>query len=282
LGRANPRGANERIRVAVLGVRGRGRSHAAGFASLENVEVAALCDPDLRVLPGVARSVEERQSSRPKTLQDFRAVLDDPAIDAISIATPDHWHAPATVWACRAGKDVYVEKPCSHNLREGRLMVAAAREHARVVQHGTQSRSGETFRSAIEFLKSNPLGTIRVAKAINCQRRADIGHKADSEVPKEVDYDLWLGPAPERPFNENRFHYNWHWHWDYGTGDLGNDGVHAIDYARWMLGVENPLAISASGGKLFFDDDQQTPDTQVVTYEFERCHLVYEMRIWTP
>ena len=275
-------GANDRVRIAVLGVRGRGRGHTGGFAALEGVEVAAVCDPDRRVLPDAASEAEKRQGSAPRQVQDFRPLLDDRSIHAISIATPDHWHALATIRACQASKDVYVEKPCSHNIREGRLMVEAARKYRRIVQHGTQSRSGGTFLSALEYLRSKPLGEIRVGKVINSQRRANIGHHKDGPVPEGVDYDLWLGPAPKRSFNPNRFHYNWHWHWDYGTGDIGNDGIHAVDYARWLLGVEDPVAVSASGAKLHFDDDQQTPDTQTVIFEFESHHLIYEMRIWTP
>jgi predicted dehydrogenase len=275
-------GASERVRVAVVGVRGRGRKHAESYAELDGVEVAALADVDLRVVPELAELVAARQKKRPEVVQDFRKLLDDKSIDAVSIATPDHWHALATILSCQATKDVYVEKPCSHNIREGRLMVEAARKYRRVIQHGTQSRSGETFLKAREFLQSGKLGRILVAKVVNSQLRANIGKAQDGAAPAEVDYDLWLGPAPKRPFNPNRFHYNWHWHWDYGTGDIGNDGVHALDYARWLLGVADPLAVSASGAKLHFDDDQETPDTQVVTFEFAGAHLVYEMRIWTP
>jgi predicted dehydrogenase len=188
----------------------------------------------------------------------------------------------ATLYACQAGKDVYVEKPISHNVVEGRRMVEAARYYRRVVQAGTQSRSGRHFQEAVEYLRSGKLGKVRVAKAINTQRRENIGKKTDGKAPEGVDYDMWLGPAPKRPFNENRFHYNWHWFWDYGTGDLGNDGVHQIDVARWGLGVAAPVAVTSSGGKLFFDDDQQTPDTQVATFEFDGCMLVYEMRLWSP
>jgi predicted dehydrogenase len=273
---------NERIRIAVLGVRGRGRAHVDELSGIADVEVAAVCDPDTRVLGAAADIAERRQGRRPKELQDFRGLLDDPSIHAFSIATPDHWHALATIWACQAGKDVYVEKPCSHNVREGRRMVDAARKYGRIVQHGTQSRSGATLLEALEFLRSKPLGAIRMAKVINHQLREDIGKRSETVPPSEVDYDLWLGPSPRRRFHPNRFHYNWHWNWDYGTGDIGNDGVHALDYARWFLGVEDPIAISASGAKLHFDDDQETPDTQVVTYEFPGVFLLYEMRIWTP
>lgn len=275
-------GSAERVRVAVIGIRGRGRNHAAGFAAIPGVEVAAVCDVDSRLLPEAQADTAKAQKTRPEAVQDFRRLLDDKSIQAISIATPDHWHALATILGCAAGKDVYVEKPCSHNVREGRAMVEAARKLGRIVQHGTQSRSGETFKSAREFLQRGELGRILVAKVVNSQLRADIGKKDDGPVPEGVNYDLWLGPAPKRAFNSNRFHYNWHWHWDYGTGDLGNDSVHPVDYARWMLGVEDPIAISASGSKLHFRDDQETPDTQHITWEFESCHLVSELRIWCP
>ena len=274
--------AGNRVRVAVAGIRGRGQSHALELAGIKDVEVAAIADVDSRLLPALGKKLEERSGKKPAMGQDFRAFLDDKTIDAVSIATPDHWHVPIAIAACRAGKDVYVEKPCSHNIREGRLLVEAARKYGRVVQHGTQSRSGASFHKALDFLRSGKLGKIRVAKVINSQRRDDIGRAQDGEAPEGVDYNLWLGPAPLRPFNKNRFHYNWHWFWDYGTGDLGNDGAHAMDYARWFLGVEDPIAVSASGGKLYFQDDQETPDTQTVTFEFPACHLIFEMRIWTP
>jgi len=280
LGRAL--GANERVRIATIGVRGRGRNHAESFASFDDVEVAAICDVDRRVMPELAGRIATRRGTQPRLVSDLRRVIDDASIDAVSIATPDHWHALATIWACQAGKDVYVEKPCSHTIGEGRRMVEAARKYARIVQHGTQSRSGEVFHRAKAYLDSGKLGKVLVAKVINSQLRADIGKQSDCEPPADVDYDLWLGPAPKRAFNPNRFHYNWHWCWDYGTGDLGNDGVHAVDYARWLLGVEDPIAVSASGAKLHFDDDQETPDTQHVTFEFAGKHLVYEMRIWSP
>jgi predicted dehydrogenase len=275
-------GANERVVLGVMGVRGRGRDLAQQFAALPQAQVKTVCDVDSRVFPAVVRSVERRQKQAPNTVGDFRRILEDREVDALVVATPDHWHALATIYACQAGKDVYVEKPISHNVAEGRRMVEAARHYRRVVQSGTQSRSGSHFREAIEFLRSGKLGKIRLAKAINSQRRANIGRKQDSSPPSGVDYDLWLGPAPKRPFNENRFHYNWHWFWEYGTGDMGNDGVHQVDIARWGLGVTVPNAVTCSGGKLFFDDDQQTPDTQLATFEFDGCHLVYEMRLWSP
>ena len=280
LGAAETQGT---LRVAIAGVRGRGRNHAEAFAKLPSVEVAALCDVDSRVFGDVTRRVESIQKRAPDNLTDFRRALDDKSIDILVISTPDHWHAPATIWACQAGKDVYVEKPCSHNFQEARWMLRAARKHKRIVQHGTQSRSAQHARDAVEFVRSGKLGRVLQAKAVNCQRRANIGRKADSPVPAGVNYDLWLGPAADRPFNPNRFHYNWHWFWEYGTGDMGNDGVHQLDLARWGLGDPDfPRAVTSGGGKFFFDDDQETPDTQTCVFEYEDKTLVYEMRLWTP
>ncbi|MCC6153579.1 MAG: Gfo/Idh/MocA family oxidoreductase, partial [Candidatus Hydrogenedentes bacterium] len=183
--------------------------------------------------------------------------------------------------ALKAGKHVYVEKPCCHNMKEGVLLAAAQKKTGLCVQHGTQFRSTQAAREGIQLLRDGVIGTVRMAKAINHQFRAPIGRKPDSEPPAGLNYDMWLGPAPVRPFSENRFKYNWHWHWDYGTGDIGNDGVHQIDVARWGLGVGLPKAVTASGGQLFYDDDHETPDTQVVTYEYDNCYLLFEMRLWT-
>jgi predicted dehydrogenase len=274
---------NETVRVAVIGVRGRGGNHVKGFPKVPGVEIATLCDVDASILEKRAGEVRELQKSAPNTVEDFRHMLDDKSIDAVVVATPDHWHAPATIWACQAGKDVYVEKPCAHNLHEAQLMLKAARKYGRVVQHGTQSRSAVHVQDAVDFLQSGGIGRILQAKAINAQRRSNIGHKADAPVPAGLNYDLWLGPAPKRPFNPNRFHYNWHWFWDYGTGDMGNDGVHQIDIAYWALGEPGlPNAVSCGGGKYYFDDDQETPDTQTVIFEFDDKTLVFEMRLWTP
>lgn len=280
--RSSAADANDTVTIGVMGVRGRGRGLAVGFAEMPDVKVAYLCDVDERVIEDCSQRVEKNQGEKPKAVSDFRRILEDPGVDAIVVATPDHWHALATILACQAGKDVYVEKPASHNHVEGRRMVEAARKYQRVVQHGTQSRSGEHYQAAVELLRSGQLGQVLMAKAINNQKRANIGRAQDEPTPKGVDYDMWLGPAALRPFNPNRFHYNWHWHWDYGTGDMGNDGVHQIDVARWGLGVELPDAVAASGAKLYFDDDQQTPDTQTVVFEYPRCQLLYEMRLWAP
>lgn len=280
--RSHSESAAETLTVGVMGVRGRGRGLAAGFAAMPDVHVAYLCDVDESVIPDTSKKVEAAQGKAPQAITDFRKMLDDQGVDAIVIATPDHWHALATVLACQANKHVYVEKPASHNYAEGQRMIEAARKYRRVVQHGTQSRSGEHYQAAIDFLHQGKLGRVLLAKAINNQKRANIGKAQDGPVPTGVNYDMWLGPSPQRPFNPNRFHYNWHWFWDYGTGDIGNDGVHQLDIARWGLGVELPLAISCSGSKLYFDDDQQTPDTQTVIYEYPQCQLIYEMRLWTP
>ncbi len=274
--------ANDKVNIGIVGVRSRGRYLADKFAAMADVNIRYLCDVDERVYGNCAKVVEEKAGKRPPLVNDLRRVLDDKSVDAVVIATPDHWHAPATILACEAGKDVYVEKPASHNLREGRLMVRAARHGKRIVQLGTQSRSRPSTRRAVEFVKSGKIGKVLAAKAWDVQLREDIGHKADSPAPPGVDYDTWLGPALFLPFNENRFHYKWHWNWNFGTGDMGNDGVHQMDVARWALGVGPPLEVSGMGRKLFFDDDQQTPDTMSITYGFQDKVMIFEMRIWNP
>lgn len=274
-------GANDRINVAVIGIRGRGRSHINMFQALDGVEVTALCDVDQQVLNREALKCRE-QGQMIREYRDFRRLLENPDIDVISIATPDHWHVPIAAQAILAGKDVYVEKPLSHTISEGRYLVKIARKYNKIVQHGTQARSAANIRNGIDFLKSGGIGKVRMAKAINCQLREPIGRMADAATPDYIDYDLWLGPAPKRPFNPNRFHYNWHWFWDYGTGDTGNDGAHQLDIARWGLGVTKPRAVSCSGGQLFYDDDHETPDTQIATFEFDNSFIMYEMRLWAP
>jgi predicted dehydrogenase len=272
---------HEKIVLAVLGVHGRGRDLLRGFSALEDVDIAAICDPDENVIADALKVVNARQKRTPKVVKDLRRVFEDRDIHAVAVATPDHWHALATIWACQAGKQVYVEKPISHNLIEGRRMVEVARKYDRVVQVGTQRRSAAHSASAVEFVRSGNLGKVPFARTWIAGNRKTIGHKADSAVPSGVDYDLWLGPAPQRPFNPNRFHYNWHWNWDYGTGELGNNGIHALDLARWVLGLDAPRSISCGGGKLFYDDDQQTPDTQVAVFDFPGTTLIWEHRIWS-
>jgi predicted dehydrogenase len=271
----------ERLAVGVVGIRSQGRTLASALAVFPDADVAALCDIDEGLLIQAARDVEALQGHSPRMFTDFRRLLDDPSIGAVLIATPDHWHAPMTILACQAGKDVYVEKPVSHSLAEGPAMIAAAQKYRRVVQSGLQQRSGDHFRSAVEYVRSGKLGSVHLAKAWTVHQRKSIGFKKNVPAPAGIDYDLWLGPAPSRPFNPNRFHYNWHWFWDYGTGELGNWGVHLLDIARWGLGVEFPTQVSAIGGKHHFHDDQQTPDTLLVNYAFPGKTITWEHRLWS-
>lgn len=274
--------AGDKVNIGMIGVGGRGRGLLGVYTSLPDVNVTHLCDADQASLERADQVIVKSGRPKPKTTNDMRRLFDDKEVDAVVVATPDHWHAPATILACDAGKDVYVEKPASHNIREGRLMVNAARRNARIVQVGTQSRSRPSSVKAVEMVRSGKIGKVIMAKAWNVQLRDDIGHKENSPVPDGVDYDTWLGPAPWIPFNENRFHYKWHWHWHFGTGDAGNDGAHQIDIARWALGVDYPKAVKGMGGKMFFDDDQQTPDTMNVTFDYGEKALIWEMRIWNP
>jgi len=220
-----------------------------------------------------------------RTFTDVRRLLEDRSIDAISIATPNHWHALMAIWACQAGKDVYVEKPCSHNLWEGRQLVRAAEKYQRIVQHGTQSRSSRAMIDAVHHLQGGTFGDIYLARALCFKRRDTIGRKPPEPVPAGVDYDLWTGPAPMKPFTRNRFHYNWHWIWDTGNGDLGNQAIHQVDDARWGLGVSFPNRVSAFGGHFMFDDDQETPNTLSCVFEFDqpngrRKMMEVEVRHW--
>lgn len=283
-------GANDRLVAALIGPGGMGSSHLGQLVARADVEVAYVCDADAHRLAAAARVTGASGRPAAKAVKDLRQVLDDKAVDAVWIATPDHWHAPATILACEAGKHVYVEKPCSHNLREGRLMVEAARRHKRVVQVGTQSRSTEHVMAAMKALRDGVIGEVLVAKAWNSQRRGNIGHRPPSEPPPQLDFDLWLGPAPACPYRSNMLPSIWRWWHAFGLGDIGNDGVHDIDLARWGLGVEtHPDTITALGGKYFFDDDQQWPDTQYVVFEYsgagakpQKKQLIYEQRIWSP
>jgi predicted dehydrogenase len=272
---------NEKIRLAFIGVRGRGRQLISGFAPFDDVEIVCVCDPDANVVPAAIKAMQPWQKHEPKVEKDIRKVLENRDVNAVVVATPDHWHALATVWACQAGKHVYVEKPISHNLVEGRRMVDAARKYERVVQVGTQRRSAEYLVKAAEFIRSGKLGKVPFARTWIAGNRPNIGKKDDAQVPAGVDYDLWLGPAPERPFNPNRFHYNWHWFWDYGTGELGNNGIHGLDTIRWLLNLDAPERITCGGGKYFYDDDQQTPDTQIATFDFASTAVTWEHRIWS-
>lgn len=279
-------GANERIVVGLIGCGGRGGHDAGLFKNVKNVEIAWVCDPDEGRR---AKTAEKFGISAGKSVTDMRKLLDDKSVDAVIVTTPDHWHSPAAILACDAGKHVYVEKPCSHNVREGRLLVEAARRNKRLVQHGTQSRSTTMMQQAVKALREGIIGTVLVSKAWNIQRRGPIGHGQPGQPPADLNYDLWVGPAAMVPYQANRCHGGWHWWYDFGTGDMGNDGVHDVDYARWGLGVEtHPSLIVAAGGKFVFDDDQQFPDTQQVTFEYagdgkqeSRRMLIYEQRLWS-
>ncbi|GMV66818.1 MAG: Gfo/Idh/MocA family oxidoreductase [Candidatus Omnitrophica bacterium] len=279
-------GANDRVRVAVIGVNGQGKSHLSGFSQMPDVEVATICDIDERLYEPRSKEIfEDKGLKRPAFEFDIRKVLDDKNIDAISIATPNHWHSLATIWACQAGKDVYVEKPISHEVAEGRKVVEAAAKYNRIVQHGTQVRSSPGIIEAIQKLHEGVIGEVYLARGLCYKTRDTIGRKQDSPVPEGVHYDIWLGPAAQRPFRENRFHYNWHWYWDFGNGDIGNQGIHQMDIARWGLGVGLPKKVSASGGKFLFDDDKEVPNLLNVTFSYPDAGkmgkmLCFEVRPW--
>jgi predicted dehydrogenase len=273
---------SDQVNVGIVGVGGRGRALVQEFSKIPGANIRYLVDVDQASLEKASAIIQKLQLPKPKTESDMRRVFDDKEVDGVVIATPDHWHSPAAILACDAGKDVYVEKPPSHNIREGRLLIDAARRNNRIVQVGTQSRSRPSTIRAIEYVKSGKIGKVLMAKAWNIQMRDDIGHKENSPVPPGVDYDTWLGPAPWIPFNENRFHYKWHWHWHFGTGDAGNDGTHQMDIARWALGVDYPETASGWAHKVYFHDDQQTPDTMNITFNYGEKALIWEMRIWNP
>jgi predicted dehydrogenase len=274
-------GANDRVRIAVVGLRGRGRSHLREFSRRRDVEIVALCDVDESVVAPAQKIVAEAGRRAPRMEKDLRRLLEDRSIDALTLATPVHWYGLATVWACQAGKDVYVEKPLCHNVVEGQRMIAAARKYGRVIQVGTQRRSAKFLADAAAYVRTGKLGKIAMARTWMGFQRPSIGRVPDGPVPKGVDYDLWLGPAPKRPFNVNRFHYQWHWNWDYGAGELGNNGVHALDMARALLGIGLPERVSSHGGTYVLKDDRQTPDTQIVTWEYPDLTLVWEHRQWS-
>jgi predicted dehydrogenase len=251
---------------------------------MKNVEIAAICDIDESVLDKRIQEVAGSKGKAPARYIDIRKMLEDKSIDCVSIATPNHSHTLQTIWSLQAGKHVYVEKPCSHNIFESRQIVAAARKYNKLVQHGTNSRSTEGLREAMQKLREGVIGDVYMARGLCFKWRDTIGRAPVEEPPKGVHYDLWLGPAPKHPFTKNRFHYNWHWFWDYGNGDFGNQGIHELDICRWGLGVKLPVKVSAMGGHFMFDDDQETPNTMVVTYEFQeggkKQLMVFEVRHW--
>ena len=285
------RSPNERINIGLAGIsgnrvkvrgmiNGRGIVHINTYAKIPNVMIKTICDVDERLFPGVEANIEKLFGAKPQTETDFRRLLDDKDLDVISIATPDHWHALMTVWACQAGKDVYVEKPVCHNVAEGRKMVEAARKYNRIVQSGICYRSSKAVREGIKFVHDGKLGKVYMAKGTTYRYRVPIEHVPDSPIPEGVHWDLFLGPAPYRPFNENRYIYQWHWYWDTGTTEYGNNGIYRMDTVRWALNKNtHPVKIHCSGGKFCRDDDQEVPNTLVASYEYEDGIIIQnEMR----
>jgi len=278
---AHAQSANETVNVGVIGLGGRGSGLLRSFDEARNSRVVAVCDLDPARLTKAANAV--RNPGQVGKHANYRALLEDKNIDAVVVATPDHWHTPVALSALLAGKHVYVEKPCSHNIREANLLVKCAREQKKCVQHGTQRRSSAMDIAAVRAMQEGLIGDVFMAKAINHQLRGKIGKAPQEPPPAGVNYDVWLGAAPVRPFTRNRWHYNWHWFWDYGGGDLVNDGIHQLDEAIWGMGLDlqYPTAIVTSGGQLWYDDDHETPDTQTLIYEYSGKQIIYEMRLWT-
>jgi predicted dehydrogenase len=272
-------GANDRINVAIVGLGGRGTSHLNIYSKLADARIAGLCDVDQAARERAQATLMKNTSEKAKEFEDMRQAFNDPGIDAVSIATPNHWHALATIWACKAGKDVYCEKPACYNIYEGQRMIQVARETKRMVQIGSQHRSMPYKIHAMQALQEGIIGKVYLSKGLCYKRRVSIGHKADSPTPAGVNWDLFLGPAPLRPFNELRFKYNWHWFWDTGNGDIGNQGVHQMGIARWGLGdPEWPKTAVSTGGKYAYEDDQETPNTQLCSFDFGGRELVFEVR----
>lgn len=266
--------ASEKLVVGVMGMGGRGNHLARSFEGRDNVEVAAVCDVDRKRAEAAATTLEEQAGRKIQAHTDFRRILDDDAIDILVIATCNHWHAPAALLGCAAGKHVYVEKPCSHNPREGELLVEASRRHGRLIQHGTQRRSWTRIAEGIRRLHEGVIGEVYHADCLYTSRRGSIGVGQPGSPPEHLDYELWQGPAPRRPFQTNILHYNWHWFWHWGNGELGNNGVHYLDIARWGLGVDYPTRVHYAGGHYRFEDDRETPDTSNVAFEFGEKGLI--------
>jgi len=272
-------GANDRMRIAVIGVRGRGMAHVEGYLGLKDTEVAAICDIDLNVTSKAVAAIKAKTGKDPEILQDLRKVFERKDIDAVSMALPIHWHTLASVWAMESGKHVYVEKPVSHNVREGRRIHEASLRYGKVGQTGTQSRSAKAVRDGIAFVHGGGIGKVKMARALCYKPRNSIGIQPDAPVPAGVDFDLWLGPAPKRAFNPNTFHYNWHWMWDTGAGDLGNQGIHQMDIARWGLGIDTLCkGVMSYGARLGYEDAGETANTQVVVLDYGPKTLVFEVR----
>jgi predicted dehydrogenase len=273
------RGADDKVNVAVVGLGGRGQAHMTEYGKLPGARIVAVCDVNQAALERGQAKVKRETGEEPKGYKDMRQVFDDKTVQAVSMPLPNHWHALATIWACQAGKDVYIEKPACHNPYEGGKMIEAARKYGRMVQIGSQSRSMTHKIKAMQMLHDGAIGKIYLAKGLCYKWRPSIGHKPDEPTPVGLDWDKFLGPAPMRPYNELRFRYNWHWFWDTGNGDIGNQGIHEMDIARWGLGKPGlPKAVVSTGGKMVFDDDQETPNTQIASFDYGDAELMFEVR----
>ncbi len=270
----------DKVRMAVIGVRSRGLEHVQRLAGRSGVVITTICDADEAVIAPAMKRVEDAQGKAPRFVQDLRKVFDDKEIDAVSIATPNHWHALAAIWAMQAGKDVYVEKPVSHNVSEGRRIVEMARKYNKICQAGTQSRSSSGMREAIAYLHSGKLGQVTLARGLCYKFRPSIGKVTKATpIPKTLDYNLWSGPAPIKPVMREKLHYDWHWIWDYGCGDLGNQGIHEMDKARWGLNKKAlPQAVFSLGGRFGYSDDGQTANTQIIVFDYGDSELIFEVR----
>jgi predicted dehydrogenase len=271
-------GSNDRINVAIVGVGGRGQAHIRGYAKQPDAHIYALCDVDEANLERSQAVVKKLTGQTPKTYKNMQDVFAEKEVHAVSMPLPNHWHALATIWACQAGKDVYIEKPACHDPYEGRQMVAAARKYGRMVLVGSQGRSADHKIRAVQLLQEGVIGQVYMAKGLCFKRRKSIGHTPNEPVPPGVDWDKFRGPAPMIPFSKNHFLYNWHWFWDTGNGDIGNQGVHEMDIARWGLGVGHPHSAVANGGKYVYNDDQETPNTLLARFDYGDKELVFEVR----
>ncbi|MBX3438140.1 MAG: Gfo/Idh/MocA family oxidoreductase [Planctomycetaceae bacterium] len=273
-------GPNDKLRVAILGVNGRGQSHIGGFIGNTYCDVVALCDPDEIVGMTRVKQVEEKQGGKIKYFRDLRGVMEDPNIDVVTIATPNHWHSLATIWAVQAGKHVYCEKPVSHNVEEGRRAVQAIEKHGTIVQCGTQSRSSKAHQEAVQFLRSGGIGDVTLARGLCYKRRPSIGPRGNYDVPANVDYNIYLGPAAAEPLTRPRFHYDWHWQWNCGNGDLGNQGIHQMDIARWGIDADDlGERVVTYGGRLGYEDAGETANTEISIYDFSGGRrIIFETR----
>ena len=277
--RARAAGANSDIRVAILGIHSKGHAHIGQFRKIPGVRVVAVCDPDSSLL-AKEREAAQKLGGDLQTFTDLRKLYESPEVDAVCIATPNHWHSLAAIWACQAGKDVYVEKPVSHNIFEGRRLVETAAKYKRIVMAGTQNRSNTGLAATVEYIRSGQIGKIKVVRGFCYKRRGSIG-KVDGPqpIPPEIDYDLWCGPAPKGPLMRKNLHYDWHWVWETGNGDIGNQGIHELDMCRWFLGNVPPAPrVMCAGGRYLYDDDATTPNTQIAFYDFAEAPVVFEVR----